>query len=84
MVERQVVLRSEFIGRSVKVKGKHIQGNIVDETKNTFLIKNGCRKILVQKKGNLFEIKIGHDDYIIKGNSILMRPEDRIKIKNEN
>ena len=44
------LLRGEFIGKEVKVHNKKIEGRIIDETKNSFLIntKNDGRKRLLK------------------------------------
>jgi len=76
------ILQGEFIGKNITVKGKKITGKIIDETKNSFLIKteNNLKKRLL-KQNCIFELKLGSGNVNIEGNSILMRPEDRIKIK---
>jgi len=74
----------EFIGRKIKVvqaRNKSLElmeGKIIDETKNTFRIINGknTQKTLL-KKGTFFLI----GSKIIRGNNILCRPEERIKLK---
>ena len=82
MAKRNEIFHEEFIGKYVKVKGKKIEGKIIDETKNTFLVlqKNKDTK-MVLKKNNIFELKINHEYIEIDGKSILIRPEDRIKAK---
>ena len=83
-MEKKVdILRGEFIGKEVKVKGKNIEGKIIDENKNSFLVKtkNNLKKRLL-KQNNIFQLKLQSRDIVIEGKSILMRPEDRIKIKN--
>jgi len=59
---------------------KNLQGKIIDETKNSFLIKtkNNMRKRIL-KQNLLFELKTQAGNIAIDGNSILMKPEDRIK-----
>ena len=56
-----------------------IEGEIVNETKNTLLIemKHGEKKVL--KKGTYFKIVVGNQEVIIKGEILVGRPEDRIK-----
>jgi len=77
------ILRGEFIGKQIKVMNKKIEGKIIDETKNSFLVKtkDSLKKRLL-KKGNVFQLSLSYGDVFIEGNSILMKPEDRIKIKN--
>ena len=76
------ILRGEFIGRQISAIGKGIEGKIIDETKNSFLVKtkNNLKKRLL-KQNLTFELKSQSGNVTIEGNSILMKPEDRIKIK---
>ena len=76
------ILRGEFIGKIIEVRDKKIKGKIVDETKNSFIIKskNNLKKKLL-KTNSVFNIKINKNFVSIDGNLILMKPEDRIKIK---
>lgn len=53
----------------------NIEGVIIDETKNAFLIKIDAKELLVLKKNTKFEI----DNKIIQGNKIIKRLEDRLK-----
>jgi ribonuclease P protein subunit POP4 len=76
---------AEFIGVKIKIISasnkslEGIEGRVVDETKNTFKIKNskGEEKIVL-KSGTIFMI----NNQEIKGDEILKRPEERIKLKN--
>jgi|TARA_Y100000310_G_C20675381_1_gene812745 ribonuclease P protein subunit POP4 len=76
------ILRGEFIGKQINVIDRGIAGKIIDETKNSFLVKtkNDLKKRLL-KQNLRFELKLQSGNVTIEGNSILMRPEDRIKIK---
>ncbi|MAE42852.1 hypothetical protein CMO93_03700 [Candidatus Woesearchaeota archaeon] len=76
------ILRGEFIGKQVKALNKGTEGKIIDESKNSFLIrtKNNMKKRLL-KQNALFELKLKSGNALIDGNSILMKPEDRIKIR---
>jgi len=74
-------LRGEFIGKHLKEKSRNIMGNIVDETKNTFIVKTKEGKKTLQKQHMIFQIEINNNFIDIPGNLILMKPEDRIKIK---
>jgi RNase P/RNase MRP subunit p29 len=71
------VLQSEFIGRHIRVKSKKIEGMVIDETKNSFLVKTKTGNKRVLKNNSIFTF----DDIDVNGKLILMRPEDRIKIK---
>jgi len=80
-------LREEYIGENIEVKNSKnkqligIKGIVLDETKNTFLIKTTDKKQKnILKKDSTFEI----NNKTIDGNQITKRPEDRIKIKPKN
>ena len=78
-------VRHEFIGLDVVVVDANnknlvgIKGEIVDETKNTFVIEtvHGEKKVL--KKGTSFQVRLEKQEIIIKGDILVGRPEDRIK-----
>jgi ribonuclease P protein subunit POP4 len=55
-----------------------IEGTIVDETKNMIIIKNK-KEWKIPKKDVILEFTIGKK-VIIKGSSLVGRPEDRVKI----
>ena len=77
--------KDELIGLKVKIKkctdptlvGK--TGEIIDETKNTFLIEDKNKHIRVAKKIAVFEFEINKKKVTINGSDITYRPEDRIK-----
>ncbi len=77
--------RDELIGLQVKImdcsdpewKGK--QGQVIDETKNTFLIEINDTQKMIAKKTAIFEFKYKNNKIIIDGKKIQYRPEDRIK-----
>ncbi len=85
----------EFTGSSILVIShsnelyKDMKGSIVEETARTFKISvNGHIKIVPKKTGR-FTINSEKFSLTIKGSSILMRPEERLKnlrkiIKHEN
>ena len=80
------IAKDELIGKKVKIKectdpnweGK--KGLIVDETKNTFLIKMNNKEKRIGKKTATFEFIYKKDKKIeIKGSNICYKPENRIK-----
>ncbi len=79
------IARHEFIGLDVVVVDANnksligIQGEIVDETKQSFIIQNEKSEKRVLKKGTSFKLKINNQELIIKGDILVGRPEDRIK-----
>jgi RNase P/RNase MRP subunit p29 len=73
------ILRDEFIGKYVEI-GKY-NGKIIDETKNMILIrdeKNNQKKFI--KKDHTFIFCIDDKKFVIKGEDICERPEERIKL----
>jgi ribonuclease P protein subunit POP4 len=84
MNEKNLV-KEEFIGLHVKIldctdptwKGQI--GLIVDETKNTFLIKTNHGNKKIAKKAAIFEFEYDDEKIIIDGKRIAYRPEERIK-----
>ncbi len=79
------IVRHEFIGLDVVVVDAEnktlvgIKGEIVDETKNTFVIETEHGEKSVLKKGASFQVSIQNQEIIIKGDILVGRPEDRIK-----
>jgi ribonuclease P protein subunit POP4 len=75
---------AEFIGAKIKIirasnkSLEGMEGSVVDETKNTLKIKNtNEEEKTVLKSGAVFLI----NNQEIKGDEILRRPEERIKLK---
>lgn len=79
------IARHEFIGLDVVVVDANntnligIQGEIVDETKQSFIIHTQKGDKRVFKKGTHFQVRVQDQDLIIKGDILVGRPEDRIK-----
>ncbi|MDP3918912.1 MAG: ribonuclease P protein subunit [Nanoarchaeota archaeon] len=79
------ILRHELIGLEIEVveaKNKDLiglKGKVVDETQFTIVIatKKGEKKVL--KMGTQLKTKIADEEIIIMGDSLVGRPEDRIK-----
>ncbi len=74
------MIKKEFIGKRIKVidaknpSNIGIEGVVIDETKNTFVIENKkLRKIIKQN------VVIEVDGAIIDGKKLAKRPEERIK-----
>ena len=78
------VIKYEFIGEKIKVvdaKNKNligVQGKVINETKNMFVLENEKRLI---KDQCIFDINIGEKVFRIDGKLLVGRPEDRIKKK---
>ena len=77
--------KDEFIGLTVKIRecsdpkwiGK--SGQIINETKNTFLIDIDNREKTIAKNIAIFEFEIDDKKISIDGSKIVFRPENRIK-----
>jgi len=75
-------MRSELIGLEVEVISPHetaFSGVVVDETKNTFIIKRGDREVMVPKDHREFQFTYQGEKVLLRGSEIQYRPEDRIK-----
>lgn len=79
-MENVDVLRHEFIGKMIANEAG-IRGKVIDETKSSFLVKTGSGRKRMLKQGSVFTLSTGKGEFTMTGNSILMKPEDRIKIK---
>lgn len=84
-MNEKTLARDEFIGLKVKIlecKDPTWDGQtglIIDETKNTFLIKIKNKTKIIAKKTAVFEFTINSEKIRINGERIAFRPEDRIK-----
>jgi len=84
-MNRKKLARDELIGLNIKIKectdptwlGK--EGHVIDETKNTFLIKIDNDNKRIAKKTAFFEFTYNDEKIIIPGSQIMYRPEERIK-----
>lgn len=77
--------RHEFIGLTIKITQARnkdlegLQGKVINETKNSFVIKGkGAEKMIL--KNQLLEIMIVENEAKIPAKLIRKRPEERIKI----
>jgi len=75
---------AEFIGAKIKIISsanksiEHLEGSIIDETKNTFKIRTlNQEEKIVLKQGTVFTI----NNQTVQGDAITKRPEERIKLK---
>jgi ribonuclease P protein subunit POP4 len=81
MITKKNLLNHELIGLNAEVMNTPIRGVIIDETKNTLLIRTKKGDKMVPKQKNEFKIRIGKETRIVKGDVILQRPYDRLKKK---
>ena len=80
-MENVDVLRHEFIGKMIANERTGMKGKVIDETKSSFLVKTESGRKRMLKQGSVFMVSTGKGEFTVGGNSILMKPEDRIKIK---
>ncbi len=81
---RNIVLH-ELIGLRVRVLRsedryqKNISGTVLDETKNTLLVdtERGMRRVV--KKTSVFRFYAERKSFIVKGEEINFRPDERIE-----
>ncbi len=85
MIHAKNIKKHELIGLEIKIvdsENKSLvgkEGEIIDESKNTFTIKqNGEEKTLL-KSAIVFQAKIGGKTVQVDGKALVKRPEDRIK-----
>lgn len=79
------IVLGELIGLKAKVvkcldkKQAGLEGFIIDETKNMFFIetKHGTKKVV--KASATFRFYAGRKSYVVRGEEINFRPEDRIE-----
>ncbi len=85
MSASDIVYKFEFTGSDLEVvESTHqgyegLNGKVIDETKNVFLIEDEEKEKKIPKKGNRFELTIDGRHNILDGNNLTHRPEDRIK-----
>ncbi|MBS3781735.1 MAG: ribonuclease P protein subunit [Candidatus Thermoplasmatota archaeon] len=83
-MSEDIVYTFEFIGSDLEVidsdyRGyEELQGKVIDETKNMFVIEDE-RKKMIPKKGNHFRLTINGRNNVLDGNKLTHRSEDRIK-----
>ena len=77
------IMRMELIGSEVEVLSAPcyagINGIVLNETKNTFIVGQAGSEKTVPKKNNEFALTYEGKRFVIKGSEVLHRPEDRIK-----
>jgi ribonuclease P protein subunit POP4 len=79
------LLKGELIGREVCLTklsgGSTIQGRIIDETKNTVVVKAKNQKKRLIKAIYAFEFELDGRKLRVDGKHFQKRPEERIKTK---
>lgn len=82
------ILKHEFIGLRAKVVNSSnpndvgIEGKVINETRNTFIINHGNKNKTIAKNTAVFHFTLSNGTTVeINGKTIVGRPEDRIKKK---
>lgn len=82
------ILKNEFIGLNAKVVNSSnpnvvgIEGKVINETRNTFVITHGNKNKIIAKNTTVFHFTLSNGTTVeINGKTIVGRPEDRIKKK---
>jgi len=79
-------VQNEFIGLNAKVMKSTnpnymgISGKVIDETRNTFVIRHENKDKVVVKNAAVFHFTMPDGTIVeVNGNTIIGRPEDRVK-----
>jgi ribonuclease P protein subunit POP4 len=82
------ITQSELIGLNAKVTKSTnkdsigIQGTVIDETRNTLIIRHNNTDKTVPKETTVFQFTLPNGTVLeVEGNAITGRPEDRVKKK---
>jgi ribonuclease P protein subunit POP4 len=82
------VTQSELIGLDAKVAKSTnrdsvgISGKVIDETRNTLVIRQNNSDKVVPKETTIFQFTLSNGSVVeVDGNAIVGRPEDRVKKK---
>jgi len=84
-MDKDRIVKDELIGRYVTIKECtdpnwiNLSGRIIDETKNTFLLKIGNQNKRIAKNIATFEFGCERKKTVVEGKRLLFRPEDRVK-----
>jgi ribonuclease P protein subunit POP4 len=82
------ITQNELIGLNAKVTkstnrdSMGISGRVIDETRNTLVIRQNNNDKVVPKETTIFQFTLSDGSVVeIEGNAIIGRPEDRVKKK---
>lgn len=91
MPSYESVIKGEYIGKIVEINYVRAhnnknddnikQGLIIDETKNTFKIKNKKGTKTFLKKNIILSVKDNDESYKVLGRTLIGKPEERLKKK---
>lgn len=80
-------LKDELIGLNVDIIRctnpyvQNIKGVVVDETKNTLIIKQDKANKVVNKENTILKFELKGKSIKVNGSKLIGRPEDRVKEK---
>jgi ribonuclease P protein subunit POP4 len=83
------IVRHELIGLDVEVVRSSnacqssVSGRVVDESRNTLMIKQGETVKRIAKHDALFKFKLPQGCVEVEGSALVSRPEDRVKRKSK-
>lgn len=73
----------EYIGKEIYYTNKHnkkrLKANVIDETKNTFIIVIGKKRKRILKEEVIVEVPLKGKLFKIDGKKLIGRPEERVK-----
>ena len=81
------ILRHELIGLDVKVvrdsnpSNVSLSGKVIDESRNTLVIKQGEQEKMIAKQNACFSFSFPEGDVEVDGSALVGRHEDRVKKK---
>ncbi len=81
------ILRHELIGLEARVirdsnpSNVSISGKVIDETRNTLVIRHGEKAKMIAKKDAVFLLRLPERDVEVEGRALVGRPENRVKRK---
>ncbi|MCL4350434.1 MAG: ribonuclease P protein subunit [Candidatus Thermoplasmatota archaeon] len=76
---------AEYLGTKITVLNstmpelKGMNGIVVGETRNMFLVRTGSRELNVPKKCCTFSIATSSGEFRVHGRNICLKPENRLK-----
>ncbi len=90
MITSRNILQHEIIGLNAEIIESHdvglvgLSGRILDETQQTVSLFRGNRRIVVPKNVAVFRLVLPNGEIVkVQGETLLGRPEDRVKTKME-
>ena len=79
------ILMGELIGKRIKIIKSsdiniiNLEGQVIDETKNTLIVETSDGQKIIPKKGNVFRFYLNNTYIDVPGKFLTYRPHERIK-----